>query len=68
MAVTQAQLDALDAAIAAGNTEVTSGDKTLRYQTIDEMLAARAAIARLLRMQANPSAGSPRFQLADFSD
>lgn len=68
MAVTQAQLDALNAAIAGGLLEVRSGEKVVRYQTVDDLLAARAALARQLRLQNDPAASSPRIQLADFSD
>lgn len=66
--VTQEQLDALDAAIAGGLTEVRSGEKVVRYQTTADMIAARAALARQLRLQADAALGSPRIQLADFSD
>lgn len=68
MAVTDAQLAALDAAIAAGRTLVQYGDKVVRYATIDEMLAARAALVGAARLAANPDAARPRHQLADFSD
>lgn len=43
---TQEQLDAINAAIAAGVTEVRYADKTVRYASMDDMLKARALIMR----------------------
>lgn len=65
---TQAQLDALDVAIASGTTEVRHGDKVIKYQTTDALLSARAALARALAFATTPTTGSPRHQLADFRD
>jgi hypothetical protein len=41
MAFTQAQLDALETAIASGTLEVRYGDKTVRYQSTSDMIKAR---------------------------
>lgn len=60
---TQTQLDAIDAAIATGMTEVRIGDKVVKYQTTADLLNAREVIARQLR-----GGGSLRYKLADFSD
>ncbi len=56
MALTQADLDALDAAIAKGEQSVSFGDRTVTYRSVSEMLRARAAIAQQLAR----SATSPR--------
>lgn len=63
MAFTQAQLDALDAAIASGTLTIRHGEKTITYQSFDDLLKAREMIARSLA-----GARVPRFQLADFRD
>jgi len=42
MAVTQADLDAMDTAIASGERQVTIGDQSVTYNTSDAMLRARA--------------------------
>lgn len=44
MAFTQTQLDALETAIAAGTLEVTTGDKKVRYHSLDEMIRLRDII------------------------
>lgn len=67
-AVTQAMLDALDAAIAAGVAEARQGDKSIRYGSVDEMLAARSAMARSLARQAGATDGPLRYSTASFSD
>lgn len=41
MAFSQAQLDALEAAIATGTLEVRTGDKSVRYQSTADMIRAR---------------------------
>ena len=68
MAVTQAMIDDLDAAIARGLLTVKDGTSTITYQTTDDMLKARKALASLLDSQENPARGTPRYQLADFRD
>lgn len=42
MAWTQADIDALDAALASGRKTVQYGDKSTTYQSVDEMLKVRA--------------------------
>ena len=48
MAFTQAQLDALETAIAAGTLEVSAGDKKVRYHSLDEMIRLREVIRNQL--------------------
>ncbi len=55
MAFTQSQLDALEAAIASGTLEVRVGDKSVRYQTMAELIKARDLIRDQL---ATASSGS----------
>lgn len=57
MAWTQADLDALDEAIASGATSVKHGDKTVSYQSIDQMLKARDRIARAIASPRRPVCG-----------
>jgi hypothetical protein len=51
----QVQLEALQAAIASGVTEVRFQDRTVRYATIDQMIKAANYIYQLLY----PGAGGP---------
>jgi hypothetical protein len=51
---TQAHLDAIDEAIAGGYAEVRYDDKTVRYQSMSDMLKARALIANSLAAAASP--------------
>ncbi len=55
MAFSQAQLDALEAAIASGTLEVRTGDKSVRYHSLDEMIKLRDVI----RNQLNADAQTP---------
>lgn len=48
MAFTQTQLDALEAAIASGTLEVRTGDKSVRYQSMAELIKARDLIREQL--------------------
>ena len=48
MAFTQAQLDALETAIASGTLEVKTGDKSVRYHSLDEMIKLRDVIRNQL--------------------
>ena len=68
MAVTQPMIDTLDAAIAKGVLTIKDGEKTITYQSVDDMLARRQALANLLASQTTPSRTLPRHQLADFRD
>jgi len=52
MAFTQTQLDALETAIAAGTLEVTTGDKKVRYHSLDEMIRLREIIRNQLAVDA----------------
>ena len=49
MAFSQADLDALDAAIKAGERSVAFGDRRVEYRDMSEMLKARALIVAELR-------------------
>ena len=63
MAYTQAQLDALKAALAKGEKRVTFGDKTVEYRSVDELMAAIEAVKRNLFEQAAATGlwpGAPR--------
>jgi hypothetical protein len=62
MAFSQAQLDALEAAIASGTLEVRVGDKLVRYQTTADMIRARD----LLRDQLTAANPTERFSLSSF--
>lgn len=53
MSFSQAQLDALDAAIAVGALRVTQGGETVEYRSLDEMMRVRA----LMVASANPATG-----------
>ena len=68
MAVTQTQLDALDAAIAKGVLTIRDGEKTITYRSVEDMLSARSALVSLLATQADGNRAAPRYQLADFRD
>ncbi len=57
-AFTQAQLDALTAAIAQGVTTVTHNGKTVRYASIDDMLRLRNTMKTELQTQP-PNASRP---------
>jgi len=48
MAWTQSDLDALEAAIASGASEVRYGDKSVRYQSTTAMIQARNLIRQSL--------------------
>lgn len=48
MAFTQAQLDAIEEAIASGATSVSYEGKTVSYQSLDQMLRIRAIIRSAL--------------------
>lgn len=44
MAIQQSDIDALTAALAAGERMVRKGDKAVEYRSVDELLAARNAL------------------------
>jgi hypothetical protein len=63
MAYTQADLDALQAALAKGERRVSFGDKTVEYRSIEELQAAIRAVKRDLHEQAVATGlwpGAPR--------
>jgi hypothetical protein len=63
MAYTQADLDALQAALAKGERRVSINDKTVEYRSIEELQAAIRAVKRDLHEQAVATGlwpGAPR--------
>lgn len=48
MALTQSDLDVLDAAIASGILTVRTSDRLVTYHSIDELKAARAHVASVI--------------------
>ncbi len=52
MAYSEAQLTALEAALAKGEKRVTFGDKTVEYRTVEELQLAIDAVKRDLHAQA----------------
>ena len=61
MAFTQSQLDALEAAIASGTLEVRTGDKSVRYHSLDEMIKLRDVIRNQLNADAQTPTSRARF-------
>jgi len=69
MAVTQADLDALDAAIASGETRVEIDGRTVEFGNARDMLRRRTFIARQLQAQQDGfTRARPRYQVATFDD
>jgi hypothetical protein len=63
MAYTEAQLQALETALAKGERRVTFGDKTVEYRSVDELKAAIREVRRGLLQQAAETGlwpGAPR--------
>lgn len=61
MAYQQSDLDKLDAAIAAGVQQVTYADgRSVRYQNLDQLLAARKVIEAQVKMAAQTASGLVR--------
>ena len=63
MAYTQADLEALQAALAKGEKRVSFGDKTVEYRSVEELQAAIRAVKRDLFEQAVATGlwpGAPR--------
>lgn len=54
MAVTQADIDALNAAIASGERQVALGAQQITYRSINELKAARDDLQAQLDAQTNP--------------
>lgn len=71
MALSQADLDALDLAIASGELTVSFSGRTTTYQNTKDLLLARQHVARVLAAQAggvrSPSFGGRTYGLANFS-
>ena len=59
MAYTQTDLDRLDGMIASGTLEMTYDGKRLVYRSMDELMQARAHVARQIA-QADPVNAAPR--------
>lgn len=57
MALTSADLAALDAAIASATLEVEYKDRRVRYRSMSELMDARAHVASVLAAQSAPGAG-----------
>lgn len=66
MAITQADVDALDRAIVDNVLTVRTNDRTVIYRSMDELMTARSHAVSVLAAQSNRA--GPRHQLADFSD
>lgn len=60
MAVTQADIDALNAAIANGERVVKLGDKLVEYRSVAELIQARSDLQAQLTASANAAAGTTR--------
>ncbi len=60
MAVTQADIDNLNAAIASGTRQVTIGGQTVLYQTTESLIKARDDLSKELQRQADLAAGKKR--------
>lgn len=60
MAVTQAQIDALNEAIANGERVVKHGDKMVEYRSIAELITARNELQTQLTAATNAAAGTSR--------
>lgn len=71
MALTQADLDALDLAIASGELTVSVSGRAVTYQTTDSLLKARKHVAEVLYSQAGagrgPTFGGRAYGLASFN-
>lgn len=68
MAYTQADLDAIDAAILGNQSKVRFADREVTYRTSEELLKTRDFVQTQLLAQAGTTRLYPRHQLADFSD
>lgn len=69
MALTQTDLDAIDAAIASGELSVRDKDgRQITYRSMGELLQARDAIRAEINSTSTTARPYPRHQLANFSD
>lgn len=62
MALTQADLDALDRAIASSTLEVQFADRRVKYRSMDELIKARGHVAS----QVSTAAGRGGFRRMTF--
>ncbi len=60
MAVTQADIDNLNAAIASGTRQVTIGGQTVLYQTTESLIKARDDLSKEMQRQTDLAAGKKR--------
>jgi hypothetical protein len=58
MALTQTDLDQLDAAIATGTLTVELAGRRITYRSVDELLAARAHVASVLAHAGTDAVGT----------
>lgn len=65
MAWTQAQLDAVETAIASGELTVRFGDRTVTYRSVEELLQTRAVIKETLAAESGTT--TDRFSFAQTS-
>lgn len=65
MAISQADIDALERALVTGELRVRKGSREVTYRSVDEIEKALARSRRLLAGR-HPTTG--RHQLADFSE
>ena len=68
MAITQTDIDTLDAAIISGELTVRTQDRTVTYHSKAELIAARNHAAGVLASQSANQRLYPRHQLASFAD
>lgn len=68
MAYTTADLEAVEKALARGETEVSYGDRTVKYRSVQDLQKVRRAIKAELAEASSSPRLSPRYKLADFSD
>lgn len=68
MAFTQADVDAIDRALASGELRVRIDDKEIEYQSAKDLLLRRQTIVSALAQAAAPTRTTPRYQLANFTD
>lgn len=59
MPVTQADIDALNTAIASGERQVTIGAQSITYRSIDDLIKARNDLLVQLADQDAATAGTP---------
>ncbi len=65
MAWSQAQIDAIEAAIASGELTVRFGDRTVTYRSMEELLQARSLIKEALAAESGTA--TDRFSFAQTS-